>query len=163
MLIILSGLPGTGKTTIARELARAIGGVHVRVDSIEQALRAGGLTVAGEGYDVAYAVAEDNLALGLPVIADSVNPIPLTRDAWRAVATRARVRSVDVEVICSDADVHRQRVETRVADIPGHRLPTWQEVVDREYHPWTGERLVLDTARLTVAQSARLARLRAGF
>ena len=36
VLIILSGLPGTGKTTIARELAMAVLAVHVRIDSIEQ-------------------------------------------------------------------------------------------------------------------------------
>ena len=35
----LGGLPGVGKTTIARELARQIGAVHVRIDSIEQAIR----------------------------------------------------------------------------------------------------------------------------
>ena len=34
--------PGVGKTAISRELARAIGAVHLRIDSIEQALRAGG-------------------------------------------------------------------------------------------------------------------------
>src|SRR5271165_1678080 len=36
MLIILGGLPGTGKTAIARELARQLGAVHVRIDSIEE-------------------------------------------------------------------------------------------------------------------------------
>jgi predicted kinase len=38
MLIIFGGLPATGKTTIARELARQLGAVHVRIDSIEQAI-----------------------------------------------------------------------------------------------------------------------------
>ena len=37
-LLILSGLPGAGKTTIVRELARRIGAVHVRIDSIEHAI-----------------------------------------------------------------------------------------------------------------------------
>ena len=79
MLIVLSGLPGTGKTTIARALARELSAVNLRIDSIEQALRCEGLRVEGEGYDVAYAVAEDNLRLGRTVIADCVNPWPLTR------------------------------------------------------------------------------------
>jgi predicted kinase len=29
-LILIDGLPGVGKTSIARELARAIGGIHLR-------------------------------------------------------------------------------------------------------------------------------------
>ena len=61
MLIVLSGLPGVGKTTIARELARMLPAVHVPVDAIEQALRRQGLVVEGEGYAVAHAVAADNL------------------------------------------------------------------------------------------------------
>ena len=60
MLIILGGLPGVGETTLARELARQIDAVHVRIDTIEQALRDAG-ALAGEmedaGYRVAYAVA----------------------------------------------------------------------------------------------------------
>ena len=61
MLIIFSGLSGVGKTTIARALATAIGAVHLRIDSIEQALRRCGVTVEAEGYVAAYAVAEDRV------------------------------------------------------------------------------------------------------
>lgn len=155
MLIVMSGLPGVGKTTIARELARATGAMQLRIDSIEQALRANGVSVEGEGYAVAYAVATDNLALGRTVIADCVNPWPLTRAAWRAVAERAGVRVVEVEVACSDADEHRRRVESRVADIDGHALPTWQDVVARDYRAWDSPRLLVDTARQSVADSVR--------
>jgi predicted kinase len=164
MLIILAGLPGTGKTTIARELATAAEGVHVRIDSIEQALRDSGLSddaMRGAGYRAGYAIAEDNLRLGRIVIADSVNPIAASRDAWRAAATRAGVRALDVEVICSDVAAHRRRVETRRPDIPGHRVPEWQEVIDRHYEPWTTDRLLIDSALVRVEQSVKLIRLRA--
>jgi predicted kinase len=147
MLIVMSGLPGVGKTAISRELARATGAVHLRIDSIEQAMRAAGWPVEGEGYDVAYAVAAENLVIGHTVIADCVNPWPLTRDAWRAVAERAGVRAIEIEVVCSDLVEHRRRVEQRQPDIDGHQLPTWNDVVERDYRPWDRPRLVLDTAK----------------
>ena len=155
VLIVLSGLPGVGKTTIARELARTIAATHLRIDSIEQAIRNEGMPVVAEGYAVAYAVAEDNLRLGRTVIADSVNPWPLTRGAWRSVADRTGVGALDIEVICSDAEEHRRRVDSREADIPGHRVPTWQEVVERDYRPWDTERVVVDTACSSVDAAVR--------
>lgn len=156
MLIVLSGLPAVGKTTIARELAWTALAMHVRIDSIEQSLRNAGWEVKSEGYRVGYAVAEDNLRLGHVVIADSVNPWPVTRSEWRLVAERAGVESMDVEVICSDVDEHRRRVESRAADLSGHRLPTWQEVLARDYHAWDRERLVIDTARTSVDEAVRM-------
>ena len=156
MLIIFGGLPGIGKTTIARELARQLGAIHVRIDSIEQAIRDSGALsqpLKDTGYRVGYAITEDNLRLGRTVIADSVNPIQLTRDAWIGVAHRARVGAAEVEVICSDPQQHRQRVETRPADITGLKLPTWEEVVSREYEPWERQHIVIDTAGRSVAES----------
>jgi predicted kinase len=103
MLIILGGLPGTGKTTIARELARQLDAVHLRIDSIEQAIRESGIAegpMNDAGYRVGYAVAEDNLRVGRLVIADSVNPIPASRDAWRAVAKRAGARANELDIVC---------------------------------------------------------------
>src|SRR6185295_13511836 len=104
MLVVFSGRSGAGKTTIARALARAASAVYLRIDSIEQAIRNEGATVVAEGYAVAHAVAEDNLRLGRTVIADSVNPWPLTSQAWRSVADRAGVGVLDIEVICSDTE-----------------------------------------------------------
>jgi predicted kinase len=155
MLIALSGLPGVGKTTIARELARVLHAVHLRVDSIEQAMRRAGVAVEGEGYAVAHAVAFDNLHIGHTVVGDCVNPWPLTRDEWRAVAERACVPMLEVEVVCSDVEEHRRRVESRVADISGHRVPSWQEVVERDYRPWDRPRLVIDTSTQTLEESVR--------
>lgn len=138
-----------GKTTIASRVAAETGAVFLRIDVIEMALHDEGVEVEGQGYAVAYALAESNLRLGLTVIADSVNPIPLTRAAWCAVAARAGAALVEVEVICSDLAEHRRRVENRVTDLPGFVPPTWADVVGRDYQARDDGRLVIDTATLS--------------
>jgi predicted kinase len=154
VLYIFGGLPGTGKTTLAQHLARARRAVHLRIDTIEQALRDARTSVNGpEGYLVAYKVAADNLRLGLAVVADSVNPLAITRAAWRDVATGTGAPFVEIEVVCSNEAEHRRRVEARTADIAGLRLPTWDDVVHREYEPWENTHLVIDTATVTVEES----------
>lgn len=161
MLIIFGGLPGVGKTTIARELARQIGAMHVRIDSIEQAIRNRAPIIPAlddAGYLVAYAIAGDNLGIGQTVIADSVNPLSITRDAWLEIGHRAQVRTVEIEITCSDPGEHRRRVEMRASDICGLRLPTWEEVVTREYHPWHREHIVVDTANRSVEQNVKFLR-----
>ena len=99
MLLIFGGLPAVGKTAIATGLAQGINAVHLRIDSIEQSLRNSNVTISGpEGYVVAYVIAEDNLRLGRTVIADSVNPVEVTRAAWRRVSQRAGKRCIEIEI-----------------------------------------------------------------
>jgi predicted kinase len=93
------------------------------------------------------------LRLGRAVIADCVNPLRITRDAWQDVANAAGCPVLAIEVICSDVAVHRRRIETRTIDIEGLKPPSWQDIVDREYEPWDRPRLILDTARLTPAMA----------
>ena len=153
MLIVLAGLPGTGKTTLAIELARRMDATYLRVDSIEQAIANSSLRIhppEDAGYIVCYALAEDNLRIGRIVVADSVNPIELTRMSWLRVAERAGRKSIEVEVICSDPIEHRKRIETRSADIPDLNLPSWQDTLDREYHSWIRDHIVIDTAGKSV-------------
>jgi predicted kinase len=152
ILISFSGLPGVGKTTVARALAQEIRAVYIRVDSIETALKNSILKIdpaEDAGYRAAVAVAKDNLALGLDVVADTVNPIELTRCLWSDAADACVARLLNVEIVCSDQGEHRRRIETRRSDIAGLDLPDWGCVQSRGYEAWTSERLVLDTSELS--------------
>lgn len=156
MLIVFGGLPGSGKTTLAREIARMREATYLRIDVIEQALRASA-TLAGNvgpaGYLIAYAIAENNLRPGHVVVADFVNPLTITRQAWRHVAETTGSDIREVEVVCSDPVEHRRRVATRTVDVSDLILPTWQNVVDREYDPWDRPRIVIDTAHRSISDA----------
>ena len=158
MLFIFGGLPASGKSTISKSVARELSAVYIRVDTIEQTLRDVGFTnVSGEGYKLAYQLAADNLALGLPVVADSVNSIRITRDAWRTVGETAQVPVLEIEIVCSDQKEHKQRVETREVNIERLAGPTWNDVVDRDYEPWPQAHIVIETAGQSPERSCKIA------
>ncbi|RUR97194.1 AAA family ATPase [Pectobacterium polaris] len=160
MLIIFGGLPGTGKSTIARLLASRLNAVWLRIDSIEQSLIRSEKTTMSDmgpaGYLVAYAIAADNLKLGNNVIADSVNPLAITRQAWRDVASENSAPALEIEIICSDKAQHKERVEHRSTDIAGHVLPDWQKIITRQYEVWLSPDITLDTSVLTPDQAVEV-------
>jgi len=154
-LIVMAGLPAGGKSTIARELAARLQAIWLRIDSMDQAIWASGTAPADLQdwtYRAAQAVAADNLALGHDVIADCVNEGQAARDGWQEVARRLGSEIFWLEIVCSDANEHRLRVEARTSDIPGLRLPDWDAVVAREYAPWDRDHITIDTAHRSLAE-----------
>ncbi len=159
MLIVFSGLPGTGKTTIAKEFVATVAALYLRIDTIEQAIRNSGALaqdVGSSGYMVANELALSNLSLGRTVIVDCVNPVTESRMSWSEVASKADVRLMNIEVICSDKSEHQRRVETRLGDIPGLTPPTWESVLDHEYEAWTEVPFRIDTAFTSPVQAVSM-------
>jgi len=108
-LIVLSGLPGSGKTVVAESLSRALSVPILSIDSIEAAMWRTGLAKAETGvaaYEVARALADENLRLRHTVIVDAVNPVEPPRAAWRNLAAKHRVSLKIIECVCSDETIH---------------------------------------------------------
>ena len=158
VLVVVGGLPATGKSTIATALARRTSRTYFRVDRIEQAIVAWSMLshpVGPVGYAVAHALALEQLELGLDVIVECVNPTAVTRDGWVGTAEAAGAELVEVEVICSDEDEHRRRAEVRASDVEGLVKPAWTAILEREYEPWLRSRLVVDSATTSPDSAAQ--------
>ena len=154
-LYIFSGLPASGKSTIAKKLVNHINATYIRIDTIEQGLRdvCNLEDLKGDGYRLSYRIVTDNLILGNDVVADSVNPWELTRNEWNEVATSIDIDYINIEVICSDLKEHRKRVENRKVEVNNLKLPTWEEVLNRDYHPWKTHCIQIDTAGKNIDDS----------
>lgn len=138
LFITLAGLPGTGKTTMAKLLARKLSLVYLRLDCIEVPFYRYNATSGskGEGYDAIVNLARENLNLGLGVIADTVNPLHLTRKLFRDLAKESNANLLQLELKTKNLLLHKKRIEQRKADIVGHNLPTWNQVRKAEYEEW---------------------------
>ena len=150
-LIVLAGLPGSGKSTLAEGLSRHFSLPLFSIDPIEAAMWRGGLARDQTGiaaYEVAQALAAEQLRLDHSVLIDAVNPVEPPRAAWRKLAAKYRADLKIIECICVDQAIHRRRIDARIRNIDGMAEIDWARVEQRraEYEAWTDARLTLDTS-----------------
>jgi len=156
-LIIFSGLPGTGKSTLAEAVGKELGIPVFAKDWLEGTLLQSGLKPTIEdkplgfaGYELLTVLAERQLILGQSVILDSVaGPEPI-RSTWRQLARQYGAYWRVIECICSDETLHRSRLKVRKRNIPGWHELEWSDVekVKEYYRPWNDEYLKLDMTNL---------------
>jgi predicted kinase len=151
MLICVGGLPGVGKTTVARKIAALLPATHLRIDAFEAALVRQGLVEAPDrvgphGYGLALAAADTCLQAGTDVVVDAVFPVVASREPFGRLAAEHGVPVRWFRLVCDDRNEHRRRVETRSADLSGFGVPTWSEVSEWATEPWDHGHLVVDTA-----------------
>ncbi|GAB2446946.1 AAA family ATPase [Nocardioides hungaricus] len=153
MLIVMAGLPGSGKSAVGNEVARALGCAVLSVDPIEAAMWRAGIDRDQPTGLAAYVVAEDlareQLRLGNDVVVDAVNDVEPARDQWRSLSAEVGQAIVFVEVFCSDEQEHQIRLASRRRGIDGFPEPTWESVVARKrgFSDWHDDRVKVDSMR----------------
>lgn len=160
MLIVMAGLPGTGKSTVAAAVGARLGLPIVSVDPIESAILSAGIDAGQPTGLAAYLVAEVivDSVLSSPangVIVDAVNAVEPAREQWVKLGARHGQRRVRfVEVGCSDETIHRARLEARNRQLAHIAEPTWHAVEQSldEWEPWGGDsgalpRITIDTVQ----------------
>ncbi len=154
VLVLMTGLPATGKSTIAEAVARALPAAWLSADPVDAALVRGGLRPEQRpdiaGYEAMKALADLQLSAGLSVVVDAVNPFAFVRDAYADIAARHAATLIVLVTECSDRALHRARVETRAKQ-------PWSEVERQQgyWEPYEGEALRLDAAEDAAANTQR--------
>lgn len=152
MLVVMTGLPGTGKSAIAEAVARSLPAPVFSVDPLEALLLRAGIDREQRSdiaaYDLAAALAKSQLEVGQSAVVDAVNAWERLRRWFLGLAEAVGAPSALIETTCSDRRLHRERFEHRDRTIEGWVYePTWRDVQLRmlEYEPSSLERLVLDS------------------
>jgi predicted kinase len=147
----MAGLPGVGKTSVARGLATELGICMLELDRIEAPLleRISGDTLGWGGYEILTSLADDHLALGHSVILDCVTWVRPLRARWTQLAEARGAAFRPIEVVCSDEALHRSRLLQRRRSSRGLRDTPWARVEEarRLYEAWDTARLELDSAQ----------------
>ena len=167
-VVIFTGVPGTGKSTLADEISRDLGAPNVAWDWL-----AAGLTPFPEvqnvldamerdtyrnvGYSLMSQLVEKQLRNRQSVVLDCVVR-ERARARWAEIAASHGAPVFVVECVCSDVDVHRSRIVGRVRAIPGWNELDWRfvEMSRRSYEPLDCEKLVLDAVEPIADNLARV-------
>ncbi|PKO22097.1 MAG: hypothetical protein CVU38_11185 [Chloroflexi bacterium HGW-Chloroflexi-1] len=167
LLIVFAGMPGTGKTSLARAVARELRAAYLDKDTIKDGVMVladqlrldQGEQLAGPlSYELLVSLARDNLTLGLSVVLDSPAGYQVFREKVKGLARGVKANLKLIECICTDEKLLRQRVEGRGPGLPAYRTQDWGAYQRQrgQFERLTDQRLVIDTAESLVVNLRRV-------
>jgi predicted kinase len=152
-LVVFSGLPGTGKSTLAYAVSSELKFPVFSVDPIESAIIQSGISRSFETGYAAYLVSErmadEQLQNGIPTIIDAVSSVQVAKDMWVNLAKSHNAQLIVIECVLDEV-LHRSRLEKRVRNIYGFSEVTWEQVLKTktEYVGWSIPHLTVDTSNV---------------
>ena len=114
MLVVMTGLPCSGKSSVGRAMSRSMPGAYLSVDPVHDALGPFGIEQwdpkGAAPYAVVRRLALVQLKLGLSAVVDAVNPFESIRSDYRQLSSEHEAPCLVVHTMCSDEALHRERV-----------------------------------------------------
>ncbi len=136
-LVVMTGVPGTGKSAVADALGHALGAPVYAVDQLEAALNRVDITREHDSsraaYELCATLAEAQLLAGRPAIVDAMHAERAQRDRLRELGARLGVPVAVIATRCSDRALHRERLDARQRELVDGFLydATWAKVEPR--------------------------------
>ncbi len=153
-LVVFSGLPGTDTSTLAEHAGQLPRSPIFSKDALEATLWRSGIGRESNSgvaaYEILTTLAREQLQRGQAATLDSVATFERIRSIWRSLALEHGAAFKGAESICSDENLHRERLRGWKLCIPGWYDVTWDEVarVRQDYEARGDDRLVLDSVSL---------------
>ncbi len=147
-LIVIGGLPGTGKSTLANALSKKMNVPVFSKDELEAAVARKGLAsnkdMNGVGYEIMEALSKRQHENENSAIFDFIASRSRVEELWPNLLEN---EFKYIECICSSQEIHKERIDVRERNIPGWYELTWKDIlsIQNNYQPLKPESLVLDS------------------
>lgn len=147
-MIVIGGVPGAGKSTLAKELSKELNIPAFSKDELEAAVSRRGLCnnkeTKGVGFEIMAVLAKNQIENNNSAIFDFIASKSRIMEQWPELL-ESEIKYI--ECICSNEDIHRERIQSRNRNIEGWYELVWEDVltIRKYFQPLMDDRLILDS------------------